>query len=152
MDGMGMAMTFTNSYRVTLWFDGWRSDSIGEYIAMLIGVTILAATLELLITFRHGLVIGHRPRWFKLEDTPLSPEASTGGDANGSPAVRILSTVLYGAIVALGYLLMLATMTYNVGLFLAVVFGLCIGKAAFGPAAKGNFQPEDFSHCAGGAA
>ena len=44
---------------------------------------------------------------------------------------RIADALLYGVYILIGYMVMLVVMTYNVGLFIAVLAGYCIGNFVF---------------------
>ena len=44
---------------------------------------------------------------------------------------RVLEALLYGVYVTMSYFAMLVAMTYNVGLFISVIFGFCIGHFLF---------------------
>jgi len=48
-----------------------------------------------------------------------------------SVRVQVLMTLLHGLQACIGYILMLATMTYSIELFVCAVLGLCIGNFIF---------------------
>ncbi|KAI3914372.1 hypothetical protein MKW98_014979 [Papaver atlanticum] len=49
----------------------------------------------------------------------------------GKKSARISVSILFGVNSAIGYLLMLAVMSFNGGVFIAVVFGLSVGYFVF---------------------
>ncbi len=112
--GSGMAM-FMNGFSsafakrntcLALYLDAFTLDTAGRFVAAMFGVLVLGILAEALVAFRRSRaakgVAGHL-------------EASLG----------------YGLQLALGYLLMLAAMTYAVELFVATVTGITIGHALF---------------------
>lgn len=61
---------------------------------------------------------------------------------------HVADTVLYGVQMTLGYLLMLVAMTFNVGLFVAVIVGLSLGHFALAPP-TGSTNTVDTTDCCG---
>ena len=59
-------------------------------------------------------------------------------------SIRYVATLLYFLSCLLAYLLMLATMTYNVGIFFAAVFGLAAGYHLLRYSHPGE---DDGGHC-----
>ena len=66
-----------------------------------------------------------------------------------SLAVRATLSLLYGVNLITSYLLMLAVMSFNVGIFVAIVSGLALGHFIFFPAAaaKGSRTAASMSAC-----
>lgn len=153
--GMDMAMTFHQTTHVTLLFGWWKASGFGSYLFM------LAAVFGLALLYEWALLARRRRRQAALlkgagefrytsvatsgsggSSSSLSapvPAASTQGSTNaqpsgsGSMAARdTIGAVMYAATQALGFVLMLATMTYNVGIFLSVVAGLGVGHLLWG--------------------
>lgn len=93
---------------VTLWFRGWVLDSPGKFAAGCLGVVALGLLVE---------AIGQlRARFLKL---PSRPPRARHAVAIGCHALQIF----------IGYLLMLAAMTFNAEVFAAVICGLVLGHA-----------------------
>ena len=91
---------------LALYINAFKLDTAAKFIVACLGVFVLGVGAEALVAFRRSRaakgVAGHL-------------EASLG----------------YGLQLALGYLLMLAAMTYAVELFVATVTGITIGHALF---------------------
>ncbi|KAK1271684.1 Copper transporter 6 [Acorus gramineus] len=110
MAGQGRAMThmifYWGSYGYIL-FDGWPGERVGMYVLALIVVFVASALVEWLASTQ--LV---RTEW------------------NGVGA-RLARTVLYAVRVGLAYLVMLAVMSFNVGVVIVAVAGHAVGFLVF---------------------
>ena len=110
-----------------------------SYTGLLVLVFAMGVAQEALMTFRMRL----RQRRAKERAEYSGPIPAPGGEgglvdtaapllARREPQLRLMGlTGLYGLNLLLSYLLMLAAMTYNVGIFLAAILGLCAGHHAF---------------------
>ncbi|KAK1308296.1 Copper transporter 5.1 [Acorus calamus] len=125
-----MHMTFYWGKKVTLLFDSWRTDSWTSY-----GLTLLAV---LIASVFYQYLEDRRLRFKALSRSKPSPPSDespffllgyTGGGNRSS--ARFASAILFGINSAIGYMLMLAVMSYNWGVFIAVVVGLAIGYLFF---------------------
>ncbi|QDZ22850.1 putative Ctr copper transporter [Chloropicon primus] len=116
-----MPMYFTNSYKTTLWFKEWRSESRMDYYFMLFVVTVLGFALEALQSVRRDLDNKRGHHYEELLDVQAENRE------HYMKLVRAASAFLYFLSLLLGYLLMLAAMTFNVGLFLSVIVGMTLG-------------------------
>lgn len=125
-----MHMTFYWGKTVTLLFDFWRTDSWLSYAFTLLACFIFSIFYQYL---------EDRRLRFKLISSG-SPQA--GGDSTTTPllvgtkggkwsAGRILGAALFGVNSGIGYFLMLAIMSFNGGVFVAVVLGLAVGYFVF---------------------
>jgi hypothetical protein len=141
-------------------FYGWVPRTDGQYIATMLAVVALAILYDALRTVRHytecrwaGLAASPSSArvapaskaataagkdYKPLED----PAGDIGANSGGStlpgwapqpfrPTVDLLRALLHACEVLLGYSLMLIAMTFNVGLFLAVVVGAFLGSFLF---------------------
>ncbi|EPS60230.1 copper transporter, partial [Genlisea aurea] len=99
---MEMHMTFFWGKNTLILFDGWPGyDRIGMYILSIIVIFSFALIMELLSFL-------------------LSLRRTHSG-------IRVLQTAAYGLRVGLAYLVMLAIMSFNGGIFLAAVAGHVAG-------------------------
>ncbi|KAK9210117.1 hypothetical protein WN944_002486 [Citrus x changshan-huyou] len=124
-----MHMTFYWGRQVTLLFDFWRTDSWPSYALTLLACFLFSAFYQYLEDRRvrlNRIAVGQKPAMADVE-TPLLQRKVVGKFS----AARIAGTALFGINSGVGYLLMLAIMSFNGGVFLAVVVGLMIGYLVF---------------------
>ncbi|KAK8941748.1 Copper transporter 5.1 [Platanthera guangdongensis] len=120
-----MHMTFYWGKSVTILVDSWRTDSWISYLLSLIALFLASAFYQYLEDRRVRLKL-------LSKSNPSSVEAPLfAGSAGGRSTARIAASALFGVNAAIGYLLMLAVMSFNGGVFLATVFGLALGYHAF---------------------
>lgn len=102
---------------INLYFPGWTLDSVGKFLAAMLGVIVLAIATEGISKYRHNL-----------------SSRSRKSDATRSELKKIslIQTGLHGLHALTGYVLMLATMTFSIELLLCVITGLVIGYFIFG--------------------
>ncbi|KAL5709362.1 hypothetical protein ACHQM5_020062 [Ranunculus cassubicifolius] len=104
-----MHMTFFWGKHSEILFSGWPGTSSGMYIFALILIFLLSISIEWL---SHSRFIKH----------------GTSNHIYGG----LLQTLLHTIRVGLSYLVMLAVMSYNGGVFLVVVAGHSVGFLVFG--------------------
>ncbi|MCO5576314.1 hypothetical protein L7F22_030123 [Adiantum nelumboides] len=121
--------------QATILFEGWRTTSPATYIASLLALLLIS----FLYQYLERLTSSSSPL---LSQFHCCPPASQGSHNNASkpfaPAPHVLSlptklflTLLFGLRVGLAYLLMLAVMSFNGGIFLAIILGFSAGFFAF---------------------
>lgn len=93
---------------------------------MLFTVAVLGVLAEFLMTWRSVIANKKSHIYEELGDV------SDTNRKRMEKALRFFEAFLYFICAALSYLLMLATMTFNTGLFVAVIAGLTIGHFLFG--------------------
>jgi hypothetical protein len=106
-----------------------------EYFFSVLALILLSIFYEFLIAYYTVL----EATWGLNITAAVFPYKLPGQDlAIGSPPYSIAATrfILKFITSTLGYALMLVTMTFNVGLFFAVVFGLAVGHVLFVGLAK----------------
>ncbi|OQD81774.1 hypothetical protein PENANT_c025G08626 [Penicillium antarcticum] len=131
---MGMASTFSTSTTVTLLFTGWKTTTPTQYTLTLLLLLLLAIFNRFLGALKfqleqawaqHGLVppaleltaIHSRGDIHKAKLSPLPNYIRVHGDENDDEDM--------------GQALMLAVMTFNTGVFVAVLLGVLCGELLF---------------------
>lgn len=138
-----MQMTLHWSKRVTLLIDSWETDSWLSYILSLLVCLMVSAFYQYLESLRFRLKRGESPG--AEIRTPLLRRNNVAGG-------KVAEAVLFGVDSAIGYLLMLAIMSFNGGVFLAIVVGLMLGYFFFrcqgGDASAVEVDIDDSCACA----
>ncbi|KAK3213270.1 hypothetical protein Dsin_017976 [Dipteronia sinensis] len=125
-----MHMTFYWGRTVTVLFDSWKTESWLGYALTLVACFVVSAFYQYLEVWRFRLIrLGARaggggPTGI---DAPLLQRKVAGKYS----AARIAGTLMFGVNSGLGYMLMLAVMSFNGGVFLAIVLGLTVGYLFF---------------------
>ncbi|PHT46328.1 Copper transporter 5.1 [Capsicum baccatum] len=132
-----MHMTFYWGKKVTLLFDFWRTDSWTSYAIALLACFIFSLFYQYMEDRRQRfriLSINSKRNYPQPPPPPavnaplLYTFPSVGGKWNSA---RFATAILFGVNSAIGYMLMLAVMSFNGGVFIAVVVGLGIGYLFF---------------------
>ncbi|XP_019159696.1 PREDICTED: copper transporter 1-like [Ipomoea nil] len=106
---MMMHMTFFWGRNTEVLFSGWPGhDHLGMYIVSLVVVFALAVLVE----------------WFS--------NCNYIKDGANRAAAGLLQTAMYGVRIGLAYMLMLAVMSFNGGIFLVAIAGHTLGFLVFG--------------------
>ncbi|KAI3833236.1 hypothetical protein MKW92_023698 [Papaver armeniacum] len=123
-----MHMTFYWGKNVTILISSWRTDSWLSYAISLLVCVLFAAFYQYLEDKR--LKFKNMERAKKSPSTietplliPILRKRNLGK--------RFWLGLLFGVNSAIGYLLMLAVMSFNGGVFIAIVLGLVIGFVLF---------------------
>lgn len=135
-----MHMTFYWGRKVTLMFDSWKTDSWSGYAISLFICFLIALSYQYLEDRRIQFKLISSPSSPHNFTTLLHPKLAAGG--RWSPA-RFAGAILFGINASIGYLLMLAVMSYNGGVFLAVVVGLAVGYLLFRSGDGNDVAGED---------
>ncbi|KAL0908413.1 hypothetical protein M5K25_022907 [Dendrobium thyrsiflorum] len=134
-----MHMTFYWGKTVTILVDSWRTDSWISYLLSLIALLLASAFYQFLEDRRVRFKLLSKSNPSSLEIPLLA------GRAGGLYTARVFAAVLFGVNSAIGYLLMLAVMSFNGGVFLVVVIGLTLGYYAFRSGAEEDLIALDKS-------
>eukprot|EP00762_Andalucia_godoyi_P002535 ANDGO_02789.mRNA.1 Protein P80 len=149
---MTMQMTFKWSQTVTILWDSWKTTTENEYVTSWFVIYFATVAFEVLkalweryewrVTSTPAAEEGESEKLMGINRTSAPPSALDGGGARRSVLVAdpfsfvSFSTILQDGIFSLlhafftsvHYLLMLVSMTYNVGLFFAIIGGTMTGN------------------------
>ncbi|XP_010454372.1 PREDICTED: copper transporter 5-like [Camelina sativa] len=128
-----MHMTFYWGIKATILFNFWKTDSWLSYIRTLIACFVFSAFYQYLenrrVQFKSlSSSSSRRPQPARSSSGVSAPLIPKSGTRSAAKAASIL---LFGVNAAIGYLLMLAAMSFNGGFFIAIVVGLTVGYAVF---------------------
>ncbi|XP_030448426.1 copper transporter 5.1-like [Syzygium oleosum] len=153
-----MHMTFYWSREVTLLVDSWKTTSWTSYAFSILACFLASAFYQFMEDCRVRLKLASssssspssasadaaKPSSAADADAAAAPEApletpllgskassAAAGGKKGWTVARVGGSVLFGLNSAIGYLLMLAVMSFNGGVFLSVVCGLGVGYLVF---------------------
>ncbi|TKW33344.1 hypothetical protein SEVIR_2G228000v4 [Setaria viridis] len=137
-----MHMTFYWGKSATILFDGWRTSTWLGYLLSLVALLLAAAFYQYLEALRIRVKLAAGGGAGKQQAPSIPPPA--GSDPSRAPLLapalafaagrwpaRVAVAAMFGVNSGLGYLLMLAVMSFNAGVFIAVVVGLALGYLAF---------------------
>jgi len=115
MDGFRWTHKEGNSC-LNLYFGTWTLNSKGKLMAAMVGVFLIALLTEGISKFRQNLSLRARDI-----TTPQSERRR----------IAVFQTFLHGIHAFIGYIIMLATMTFSLELLFCVIFGLTTGYFVF---------------------
>ncbi|KAL1291036.1 hypothetical protein HN51_059586 [Arachis hypogaea] len=145
-----MHMTFYWGRYVTILFDSWKTDSWLSYALSLLACLVVAIFYQYLENRRIRLKLfatGIPSSAAAPEiEAPLLRRKLAGERAR--LGVKVAGSVLFGVSSAIGYLLMLAVMSFNGGVFLAIVLGLAIGHFIFRNEGEASVVVDSSCACA----
>ncbi|CAK7236610.1 hypothetical protein SBRCBS47491_009697 [Sporothrix bragantina] len=124
MDMSEMSMTFFYSLITPLFSTAWTPSNTGQYAGTCIFLIILAVIHRALVAFRSAIFAHtHAPGHATANDLEKEKVSLSRFNAGRELARGIIEAVTGG----IGYLLMIAVMTMNVGYFSSVIAGLFLG-------------------------
>ncbi|KAI3978437.1 hypothetical protein MKX01_006952 [Papaver californicum] len=123
-----MHMTFYWGRKVTLLVDSWKTHTWTGYAFTLFICFLFSIFYQYMEDRRLRFKIISKPSSSSM-NTPLL--ASSSRFHLGNNSARVSVSILFGVNSAIGYLLMLSIMTFNGGVFIAVVFGHTVGYIVF---------------------
>ncbi|EER94770.1 copper transporter 5.1 [Sorghum bicolor] len=139
-----MHMTFYWGKSATILFDGWRTSTWFDYLLSLAALLLAAAFYQYLEALRVRVKLAAEGGGGGGAAAKAKPASSIPPPASDDPRAPLLVAVagrrwparvavaaMVGVNSGLGYLLMLAVMSFNGGVFIAVVVGLALGYLAF---------------------
>lgn len=123
-----MRMYFHFSFMDYVLFQNWVPDTSGSYAWTWIVVFVFTVFFEFLKLYRTRC----EKKWNAQEYTSLNGGGFLDGEAPFRARIDITRGFLHALEVAWGFLVMLVVMTYNVGLFFAVLAGSFVGMVVVG--------------------
>lgn len=125
-----MKMYFHTGFTDFILWDTWVPCTVERYIGALVALFITGIFTGFLKAVRARL----EQRWMKqLRDEPPLPEGSWAFLPTGQQRwMNLMRFVFVFVTVTLDYALMLAAMTFNYGIFFAVILGMAAGSLFFG--------------------
>ncbi|CAK7217485.1 hypothetical protein SCUCBS95973_003169 [Sporothrix curviconia] len=124
MDMSEMSMTFFYSLMTPLFSAAWTPSTTGQYAGTCIFLIVLAVIHRALVAFRSAVFAHtHAPGHATANDLEKEKVSLSRFNAGREIARGIVEAVTGG----IGYLLMIAVMTMNVGYFSSVIAGLFLG-------------------------
>jgi copper transporter 1 len=127
--GKMMHMTFYWSRSVTLLFDSWKTNTWLGYVLTLLVCFLFSVFYQYMEDRRIRLQLSSINKSQSPIEVPLL-NSKFSCSARWSP-LKFLGALIFGVNAAIGYLLMLAIMSFNGGVFVAVVIGLAVGYLLF---------------------
>ncbi|PIA43117.1 hypothetical protein AQUCO_02000513v1 [Aquilegia coerulea] len=125
-----MHMTFYWGNKVTLLFDSWKTDSYLSYFITLLVCFLFSVFYQYMedrrIRFK---IISNSKKSSSSSNSSIESPLLTRLKIN-QPA-RYATSLLFAINSAIGYMLMLAIMSFNGGVFIAIVLGLAFGYLLF---------------------
>ncbi|EAT89512.1 hypothetical protein SNOG_02781 [Parastagonospora nodorum SN15] len=130
-----MAMTFFTSTTTPLFSMSWTPATTGQYSATCIFLIIFATIFRALLAVRLNIIeilAAFERRQRGAGDYPYVVEAKTAAGRPWRVREAVLLASLDVVLAGIGYLLMIAVMSMNVGYFLSVLAGVFLGSMVFG--------------------
>ncbi|XP_055803813.1 copper transporter 5-like [Solanum dulcamara] len=147
-----MHMTFYWGKKVTLLFDFWRTDSWTSYAITLLACFIFSLFYQYMEDRRQRFRIlsANSKRNYPPPTAPVNAPLLYTFPAVGANwnSARFATAILFGVNSAIGYFLMLAVMSFNGGVFVAVVLGLAIGYLLFRNGDEDDVRVDNPCACA----
>jgi copper transporter 1 len=148
-NGPSMKMYFHTDISTYILFQNWVPQNTTQYVLSWFACLMAAIFYEALQVFVSFMELKWAPKLVELDSKgsvfgeqttrkPISPFAHVCGISQGVPGIlqSLCRAVLRMVSTTLGYALMLIAMTFNVGLFFAVIAGFGIGSFVFAPMVK----------------
>jgi solute carrier family 31 (copper transporter), member 1 len=125
-----MHMTFYFGKNVTILFDSWRTTSWLGYLLSLLALGLASVFYQYMEDRRIRLKILAESNT-GLSEPDISIPLLHSRLLGGWSLARLAMAVLFTVNSAIGYMLMLAVMSFNAGVFIAIVVGLGVGYLLF---------------------
>jgi len=145
-----MAMYFGAQVETCIWLEKWHVTKGWQYALSCAVIILICMIREWLTAYRQKR---HADR---ARDSKRQVLLENSGKVNNTTDIRpptvleiLIESIYYAVNVTLAYLLMLLVMTYNVGICVAVIFGLFLGNFVFTLlySRSANIKPAEADHC-----
>ncbi|KAM0040849.1 putative Ctr copper transporter [Helianthus debilis subsp. tardiflorus] len=125
-----MHMTFYWSNNLTLFINSWTTNSWFSYFLTLIIIFLFSIFSQFMEDqrLRLRLLTSSTTAAVAIDKAPL---LYSNFFLSGGSGARFVGSVLFGINSGINYLLMLAVMSFNGGVFVAIVVGLAVGYWLF---------------------
>ncbi|KAJ1630464.1 Ctr copper transporter family-domain-containing protein [Pavlovales sp. CCMP2436] len=121
---MSHGTVFSSNYKkVALLFAGWETMNGWQYALTLIAIICFGILSESMVLLERGLMALVAPPSEGLKTETSFPTVTLG--------FRMARSVLYATRTALHFLLMLASMTFDIGIFVCIMAGFGVGYFVF---------------------
>jgi len=117
MDGFRFSLLTGTPPCLNLFFSDWTLHSRGKFFRAMVLVVILGIAVE--------AVAAYRAKYIAMV------QSDSGSGSSNKRRVKVVMTLLHGLQAFMGYILMLATMTYSLEFLICTCTGLCIGYFLF---------------------
>lgn len=124
-----MACGFQSNTAIALWLESWTTNSTLQYAFCIVGLFLMGVLLEYV---RFLNVVYTREYLVRASEHASWSSSKRFGR-------KLVRALLHFVHLTIGYLLMLAVMTYNVGVFCSVLGGFGVGFFLFAE----DHLPED---------
>jgi copper transporter 1 len=148
--GMGsmnhmMKMYFHVGFDINILIYGWDATTNGRLLGTIAAVFLLGIVYEWIKFMRILLAQDVRDNCSSVDLPSVGKEPSSSLDTPSwfkKNNRHIMQSILYFFQASISFILMLLVMTFNIWIFLAVVFGMGFGYFLFAPVTRG-FKVED---------
>ncbi|KAK0379078.1 hypothetical protein CLIM01_03577 [Colletotrichum limetticola] len=142
-----MPVVFHTKMATALFSESWTPRTPGQYAGTCLALIVFTIILRTLIAFKPMLEATVWAGEYQKSHSRVVEETARK-ERSSPPTTRlILLRVAHGAceviIALLGYLLMLAVMSMNLGYFLSILLGVFVGTLCLGGIARST----TFDHC-----
>ncbi|KAK1635690.1 low affinity copper transporter [Colletotrichum phormii] len=142
-----MPVVFHTKMATALFSEAWTPRTSGQYAGTCLALIVFTIILRTMIAFKPMLeatVWGRESRKsHSRSDEELGHEEKSSPPTPKSILLRVALAAYEVVIALLGYLLMLAVMSMNLGYFLSILLGVFVGTLCLGGIARST----TFDHC-----
>ncbi|KAK1705463.1 Ctr copper transporter [Colletotrichum acutatum] len=142
-----MPVVFHTKMATALFSESWTPRTPGQYAGTCLALIVFTIILRTLIAFKPVLEAtvwaGEHGKSHLRIDEDFAPKEKSSAPTPCSIFHRVAQCAYEVVIALLGYLLMLAVMSMNLGYFLSILLGVFVGTLCLGGIARST----TFDHC-----